>query len=195
MHESLAPPEPSELSGDWTRWIPIDRSEALRECNDRPVAVVHRRDGTEASEWFLPDSRFFRSDGAYRYDNLRYFVYAGTGRRKLAGLKIHRPEGEKEALEPMEAFNEAGEPVEIGSPAREKKKLPVQFRLLDVAGGPLAGVGYEVSFPDGTTARGKSDPQGWIRLKDNVQAGQAKLKLIPELAHERKDAPGRGASA
>jgi hypothetical protein len=189
MNEFLSPPDPWDITGDWARWIPVDRDEALRDCPYRKVAVLHRSSGVEMAEWFQPDSRFFRSDGPYRYDSLRYFVYAGRPQRKLAGVKVHRPEGGKEELEAMQAINAAGEAVNIGSPVKEKKKLPIQFRLLDLDGGGVAGVAYEVAFPDGSSIRGKSDPEGWIRLKDNVLAGQAKLKIIPEVDHRRKNAP------
>ncbi|MBW8888471.1 MAG: hypothetical protein JF616_12005 [Fibrobacteres bacterium] len=183
MNESLFSPEPWDITRDRVRWLPVDRSEALGACLYRRVAVVHRLHSIEAAEWLRPDSRFFRSDGAFPYDGLRYFVHTGVERRPLQALKVHRPVGEKNEV--LETEDEAGDAVNLGSPEK-KKKLPIQFRLLDIDGGSLAGIAYEVALPDGTTTQGKSDSDGWIRLMDNTKSGEAKLKIIPEQAHENK---------
>jgi len=139
--------------------------------------------GQDAASWFSPSSRFFGSDGPFRYDNLRYYMYTGVEPEKVKG-RTRPPEGEVSDLEPMEALDESGEPVSLASPIKKPKpKSPIEFHLVDSEGKPMAGIGYEAVLPDGTLKTGESDAEGFIRFPDNIHAGDAKLKLFPKQGH------------
>jgi hypothetical protein len=281
------PPDPADVARDWVRWRPVRREEAMRACGLRPVAVLHRVHGREAGEWLHPHSRFFRTDGPFLYEGLRYYVYTGAEMGKLKGLKI-LPPGEEEAWEEAEET----EPIPLGSPTSkvpptpkkyaipptpksdfpdlpdipdipdipdlpkipdlpelptipdlptlpglpeiptiptlpglelptvpglpemptipglpevppipglpgmpaipaipdaalaaaealaDKPKIPIEYRLLDGKGNPLPPTPFKVTLPDGTVKTGKSDAQGFIRIPDNTQTGQAKLEIL-----------------
>ena len=178
----------ADIGRDWVQWHPVGRSEALRACMNRPVAVVHRLSGRDVASVLTPNSRFYRSDGAFLYDGLRYFVYTGVGRGKLKALRIGGPT-EQEELEPMEALDEAGEAVNLSSPVKkEKKKKPIEFELLDGDGKPMPDLAFEVILPDGTAQKGKTDAEGWIRFPDNIHDGEVQLKVFPKGDHHPSDA-------
>jgi hypothetical protein len=172
-------PDPDAISGDWLRWHPIGREDALRICAFQPVAVVYRNQGVLAADWLDPDSRFFRADQPYLFDGLRYYADQGAQLGHLQGVRVSRPLGEMETLEVLDA---GGEPVNIGSPVpgapAPKKKVPVEFRLVDAEGNPMAGVAFEAILPDGKGASGNSDAEGFIRFPDNIYPGETKLKLV-----------------
>jgi hypothetical protein len=177
-----------EIARNRARWHPVGRSEALRACARSPVAVLSRLAGQDAASWLLPASRYFGSDGPFRYDNLRYYVYTGAEFGKLKG-RTRPPEGEEFDLEPMEVVGDSGEPISLSSPIKKPKpKLPIEFHLVDAAGKPMAGVDYEVILPDGTSRTGKSDAEGFIKFPDNIHPGEARLKLFPKQANAPADA-------
>lgn len=183
-----------DIARDWVRWRPVDRNDALRACAHRPVAVLSRVAGQDAASWLLPAGRFFGSDGPFRYDNLRYYVYTGAEPVNLKG-RTRPPPREEAELEPMEAVNESGETISLASQTKKPtKKLPIEFHLVDAAGKPMGGVDYEVILPDGTSRTGKSDAEGFIRFPDNTHEGEAKLKLFPKQGHAPAAAgrPGKG---
>jgi hypothetical protein len=179
----------ADIARDWIRWRPVSREDALRACRYRPVVVVYNVNSRLEAARLDISSRFFSSYGAFLYDNLRYFEHTGTESRKLRAVKF--PAREKEEFEPLVAFDENGEEVNLGSPVKkDKKKLPIEFQLVDLDGKPLSGIPYEVVLPDGTASQGKSGADGWIRLKDNIHGGEAQLSLFPNPKHERKNGPG-----
>jgi hypothetical protein len=232
----------AEMGRDRVQWQSVGRSEALRACLTRRVVVVHRSASGDVATLFESRNRFFRSDGPFRYDNLRYFVFTGVSSPKLKAVKIDRP-SETEALEPMEA--ETGEPISLGSPtarippkpkpfkipelptlptldiptipdlptlpgipkvpgfpeipqipgfpeiptlpvvpeldlelAEDKAFIPIEYRLLDGKGNPMPPTPFKITLPDGTVESGKSDADGFIRVPDNTQQGQAKLEIL-----------------
>jgi hypothetical protein len=68
--------------------------------------------------------------------------------------------------------------------AREKQeeKKPtawVEFELVDSEGEPLAGVGYRLTLPDGSTREGKVDARGRVRV-EGVEPGECSV-TFPEL--------------
>jgi hypothetical protein len=264
----------AEIGRDRTRWRQVSRVEALRGWRDKPVAVVHRGLSRDNASWFKPANRFFRADGPFLYDGLRYFQYVGAGSfgdsslKKSLGQLSKPPEAE---LEPMDAFDmNTGEFLALGSPAAKVPKkplapkppslpevpkppsipeldlpeipeipeiptlpeipgipdlptlpefaipkvpeipavpgvpqipglpdipdlpdvpvidielsnaplIPIEYRLLDGKGNPLPPTAFKVTLPDGTFKTGKSDAEGFIRIPDNKQKGQAKLELL-----------------
>ena len=186
-----------DIARDWVRWHPVGRSDALRACTHRPVAIIHRVASGDMADWLYPTSRFFSSNSPFLYDNLRYYLFTGAGMGKIKGMRVQRPEQETE-FEPMEFENELGEPVSLGAGEKKpKKKLPIEFHLVDAGGKAMAGIEYEVIMPDGTSETGKSDAEGFIRFPDNIHPGEAKLKLFPKQGHIPADAgrPGKGPSA
>ncbi|OJH38724.1 hypothetical protein BON30_21065 [Cystobacter ferrugineus] len=69
-------------------------------------------------------------------------------------------------------------------PREEKKeeKKPtawVEFELVDSEGEPLAGVGYKLTLPDGSTREGKVDAQGRVRV-EGIEPGEC-VVTFPEL--------------
>jgi hypothetical protein len=193
---SFPPPDPVAITRDWERWSLIPRAEALRACAFRWVAVVYRAHGLTTAAWLFPDSRFYRADHPIFYEELRYYAYAESPLGKLKAVRVDRPSGETQLLE---AFDEAGESLNLGSPVpgaaeKPKKKLPIEFLLTDPQGRPMPGVAYAAVLPDGKGYRGKSDAEGYIRFPDNIHPGEAKLKLFPDAAHTPADA-SRGAGS
>jgi hypothetical protein len=177
------------VTRDRTRWRPIARTEAVRLCRHHPVAVLHRIQSREAAAWLDGDPRFFKSDGPYLYEGLRYFLYTGAlQERALIGLR-QQPKPEAEELEPMEVLDMTGEAVNLGSPVKKpKEKKPIEFQLMDGAGKPYAGLEYEVVLPDGTARRGKTDDKGLVKFPDNIHPGEATLKVFPDHDHHPADA-------
>lgn len=195
--------DPATITGDWERWNPVPREEAVRACAYRWVAVVYTVQGMPMADWLSPESRFFRADQPLLFGDLRYYAHAESRLGRLKPVRVHRPLGEMELLE---ALDEAGEPVHLGSPLPEaekkpKPKLPIEFRLTDKRGRPMPGLAYEAILPDGKAIRGKSGPDGIILFPDNIHPGEAKLKLFPGHAHTPADAsrgsgtPALGAEA
>jgi hypothetical protein len=174
-------PDPGEITRDWVRWQAVDRSEAVVACHFRPVAVVHRVNACPAAAWLHPGSCFYGRDGAYLYEELRYYVFTGGTRPGLKGVRVDKPAQAGE-FEPLVAMNEAGEEVNLGSPLKkkpEKKARPIEFQLTGGDGKALAGMEYEVVLPDGTARR-----------------GQALLKIFPGHGHLGADATrGSGSPA
>jgi hypothetical protein len=62
-------------------------------------------------------------------------------------------------------------------PALPKKKIPIEFQLLDDLETPLAGRPFQLTLPDGSVKEGKVDAQGFIRVPDNTQEGESLLVL------------------
>jgi hypothetical protein len=198
LSDGTLAPDPGEITRDWVRWQAVDRSEAMVACHLRPVAVVHRVNACPAAAWLLPGSSFYGRDGAYLYEELRYYVFTGGMRPRLKGLRIDKP-AQPEDFEPLSVMNEAGEEVNLGSPLKkkpEKKAKPVEFQLTGGDGKALAGMEYEVVLPDGTVRRGESDAEGWIKIPDNMFEGEALLKVFPGHGHLGADATrGSGSPA
>lgn len=198
LSEGILALDPAEITRDRVRWHAVDRGEALAACRFRSVAVVHTVNACPAAAWLHPGSAFYSRDGAYLYDQLRYYVYTGGKRSLLKGLRVDKP-AEADELEPLVAMNEAGEEVNLGSPLKkdpEKKAKPVEFQLTGGDGKALAGMEYEVVLPDGTVRRGQSDAEGWIKIPDNMFAGEAQLKVFPGHEHHGADATrGSGSPA
>src|SRR4051812_16222989 len=97
----------NEILRDRLRWRPIGRGDAVHACRFYPVAVVHRIQSRYAASWLVPSHRFFRSDGPYAYEELRYYLFSGTGARNgLTGSMPTKPEPVE--MEPMEALDMAG---------------------------------------------------------------------------------------
>lgn len=125
LHDFLYhPPDPADVARDWVRWRPVSREDALRACGLRPVAVLHRVNGRAAGEWLHPQSRFFRADGPFLFDGIRYYVYTGAEMGKLKGLKI-LPPGEEAAWE--EADEQ--EPIPLGSPTAKVPPAPKKYAI------------------------------------------------------------------
>ncbi|MEO7778063.1 MAG: hypothetical protein ABIY63_11075 [Fibrobacteria bacterium] len=178
----------ADIARDWIRWRPVSRMDALRACRYRPVVVVYSVNSQLAAARFDISSPFFSNYGTFPYDNLRYYEHTGTESRKLTGPRATARE--KVEFEPLVALNEAGEEVNLGSPVKkDKKKLPIEFQLVDLDGKALSGIPFEVVLPDGTASQGKSGADGWIRLKDNIHGGEAQLSLFPNPKHERINGP------
>jgi hypothetical protein len=146
----------TEITRDRSRWVPIGRGDAVRFCRTLPVVVVHRIQSREAASWLDGDLRFFKSDGPYLYEGLRYFLYTGAlHARKLIGLKL-QPKPEAEELEPMEALDVSGELLNLGSPDLKKPappKAPAPPKLPDLpskqdAALPDLPAKPELSIPD-----------------------------------------------
>ncbi|MDB5105355.1 MAG: hypothetical protein JWP91_3044 [Fibrobacteres bacterium] len=177
---------------DRTRWTAISRHEAVHLSRVHPVAVLYRSQSRDVASWFDTSNRFYKTDGPYLYDSLRYYLLAGSEKPWLKSLgKL--TQSEPVEWEPLEAMDESGEPVPLGSPVRkEKPKHPIEFRLTDGAGKSIADAEYEVVLPDGTVRRGKSDADGFVRIPDNLHPGEARLKLIPKHIHHAADASRGG---
>jgi hypothetical protein len=76
--------------------------------------------------------------------------------------------------------------VPPGPAAREKEKEEekkptawVEFELVDSEGEPLAGVGYKLTLPDGSTREGKVDARGRVRV-EGIEPGEC-VVTFPEL--------------
>lgn len=244
-----------EIGRNRSLWQPVPRGVALTESRSRTVVVVHRTFGRETAGLFQPSNRFFRADGPYHYDALRYYVFLGEGVRSLQGrggslgLTNKPPEAE---LEPLEFEDQAtGEFRSLGSPTAKVPKpptspkvpgpssipetpsipkapslsetlrfpgirdlpdpptldipilpeipgipqvpdmpvlpldielptdpIPIEYRLLDGKGKAMPPTPFRVTLPDGSFKTGKSDTDGFIRIPDNRQKGQAKLELL-----------------
>lgn len=61
----------------------------------------------------------------------------------------------------------------------EQVRTWVEFRLLDLAGDPLADVRYEIELPDGSTQQGTTDGDGKAR-HDDIVAGACTI-TFPDL--------------
>ncbi len=163
-------------------WKPISRMEAVQFCRSQKVAVLHRTQSREAMSWFDSSNRFYRANGPYDYDSLRYFLFTGgsvkQGSEKNLGKLSKPPEVE---LEPLEILLDNGETLSLGSPVKKKQeKFPIEFQLVDGKGKPLSGKDWEVVLPDGTSRSGVSGSDGIILVPDNFQKGDAKLRLKPQ---------------
>lgn len=224
----------SAITRDRSQWSPISRGEALQACRSFPVAVLHRALSREAASWFDGSSRYYKADGPYLYESLRYFLFTGRSveRGLLKGLIIP-PKPKPMEWEAMEALDQAtGEFLSLGSPTtkvppkpvvpktpkppdasfpeipgkpeiptlpailtlptvptlpvipdlpvdlKDNPLIPIEFRLLDGKGNPMPPTPFKVTLPDGTAKTGKSDKEGFIRIPDNRQKGQAKLELL-----------------
>lgn len=117
-----------EIGRNRDLWRPILRAQALIESRAHTVAIIHRGPGRDAVTLFQPSNRFYRADGPYLYDGLRYFLYIGPGAgadhrlKKSLGMPSKPPEGE---LEPLEFEDQAtGEFRSLGSPTAKVPKSP-----------------------------------------------------------------------
>lgn len=188
-----------EIGRNGSLWRPIPRAMAISESRTRTVAVVHRGLGRDTATLFEPSNRFYRANGPYLYDGLRYFLYIGPGGgtdsrlKKSLGMPSKPPETE---FEPLEFEDQAtGEMRSLGSPVKKKSEPhPIEFQLLDAAGKAVAGTEYEVVLPDGSIRRGAAGADGFVRITDNIQKGEAKLTLQPKHGHESAVATSGAAS-
>ncbi len=240
--------------------------------------MLHRALSREAAFWFDGSSRYYKADGPYLYESLRYFLFTGRSveRSLLKGLIIP-PKPEPVEWEDMDAFDQTtGEFLSLGSPTSkvppkpavpktpkppsasipdtpripdipglpdlpsipeipglppipgmpqipglpaldipampeipgipkaptlpaipaiptvptppvipdlpvdltDDPLIPIEFQLLDGKGNPMPPTSFKVILPDGTAKTGKSDKDGFIRIPDNRQKGQAKLELL-----------------
>lgn len=73
----------------------------------------------------------------------------------------------------LPGFEEA--PELPGIPAPEK--LPIEIRLVDALGKPMADARYSLLLPDRSRKQGKTDASGFIRLPDNTLPGEVDLVL------------------
>lgn len=229
--ESL-PLDAVEIGRNRDLWRSIPRAQALSESRTHTVAVIHRGLGRDTVTLFQPSNRFYRADGPYRYDGLRYFLYIGPDAgadprlKKSLGMPSKPPET---VMEPLEFEDPAtGEFRSLGSPTAkvpkfpappkppglpsipdapalpelppipdipdipdlptlqefaipllsEKKLFPVEFQLVNAKGKPFPVTGFRVTLPDGSVREGKSGKDGFIRIPDNPQDGDAILELI-----------------
>jgi hypothetical protein len=62
--------------------------------------------------------------------------------------------------------------------AGKQEIIPIEFRLVDENGVPLAPTPFQLALPDGTVKEGESDADGFIRVPDNTQRGETTLLLI-----------------
>jgi hypothetical protein len=187
----------SAISKDRSVWQPISRGEALQACRSFPVAVLQRALSREAASWFDPSNRFYKADGPYLYDSLRYFLFTGPWVEKGLAKGLAVPPKPKQAeLEPMDAFDPAtGEFISLGSPVRKaKEKHPIEFQLVDGAGKAVADAEYEIVLPDGSVRRGKTDAEGLVKVEDNFHKGEAKLTLKSAQSLLTADATTGGAA-
>jgi hypothetical protein len=69
-----------------------------------------------------------------------------------------------------------------GSDPSEKTLRPIEIQLVNPKGKPLANRAYRMALPDGTQVQGQSDPDGFIRLPENTQAGEMDFALTSESA-------------
>ncbi|HKP97062.1 MAG TPA: hypothetical protein VJ385_15035 [Fibrobacteria bacterium] len=114
----------SEILRDGSRWRPLTRGEAVQACRAYPIAVVHRIHSRHAAAWLDPANRFFKSDGPYLYEGLRYFLFTGAG--SAQGISGANPPAKPEPveMEPLEAMDVSGEALNLGSPAVKKPAPP-----------------------------------------------------------------------
>ena len=49
------------------------------------------------------------------------------------------------------------------------------MHLVDQRGEPVPGRRFEITLPDGSTRQGFTDPDGWGRVSDFTQDGEAKI--------------------
>ncbi|MDB5051164.1 MAG: hypothetical protein JWO30_4235 [Fibrobacteres bacterium] len=115
----------SEIIRDKSRWRQIARGEAVHACREYAVVVVHRAQSRDSASWLDPANRFFKSDGPYLYDGLRYFLFTGSdfGKKKLSASGLPA-KPEQPELEPLEAMDISGEAMNLGSPALKKPPVP-----------------------------------------------------------------------
>lgn len=125
--ESL-PLDAVEIGRNRSLWLPVSRGVAITESRSRTVAVIHRAFGRDTVSLFQPSNRFFRSNGPYLYDGLRYFLYLGAGVSALqgGGKSLGKTNKPPEAeLEPLEFEDQAtGEFRSLGSPTAKVPKQP-----------------------------------------------------------------------
>ncbi len=69
-------------------------------------------------------------------------------------------------------------PALVPGPDADKKLFPIEFQLLNGQGDPFPATDFRVTLPDGSIREGKSGPDGFIRIPDNPQEGDASLQLI-----------------
>lgn len=182
-----------EIGRNRSLWRPIPRAQALTASRTHTVAIIHRGLGRDTVTVFQPSNRFYRANGPYLYDGLRYFLYIGPGAgadhrlKKSLGMPSKPPEGE---LEPLEFEDQAtGEIRSLGSPVKKKlEPHPIEFQLVDAAGKAIADAEYEVILPDGSVRRGATGADGFVRITDNMHKGEAKLTLKPSHGHKSADA-------
>jgi hypothetical protein len=179
-------------------WRSIPRAQALSESRTHTVAVIHRGLGRDTATLFQPSNRFFRANGPYLYDGLRYFLYIGPGGgdtrlNHSLGMASKPPEAE---LEPLEFEDQAtGEFRSLGSPVKKKlEPHPIEFQLVDAAGKAIADAEYEVILPDGSVRRGSTRADGFVRITDNMHKGEARLTLKLKHSHKSADASSGAAS-
>lgn len=190
----------AEIGRNRSLWLPIPRVQALMESRGRTVAVIHRGPGRDTVTLFQPSNRFYRANGPYLYDGLRYFLYIGPGPgadpllKKSLGMPSKPPEG---PLEPLEFEDPAtGEFRSLGSPIKKKSEPhPIEFQLMDAGGKAIADAEYEVVLPDGSVRRGSTGADGLVRITDNMHKGEAKLTLKPKHGHRTADASSGASSA
>ncbi len=173
---------PVDIRRDGMRWKRLDRGEALRAWRVQPVVVISRNQSRETAAWFDSGSRYYRVDGPYDFSGLAYYAYLGGGKEKRSAGRL-QPKPEPEVFEPLEAINElTGEAMSLGSPEKkvpDKKKFPIEFKLVTGGGDPLGPTDYQLTLPDGQVLTGTSDQDGFVRVPDNKQSGEVKLVLVP----------------
>lgn len=113
------------ISRDSSLWRRISRGEAIQACRGFPVAVLHRALSREAASWFDGSNRFYKADGPYSYESLRYYQFTGVSAERglLKGLVVP-PKPQPMEWETMEAVDQAtGELLSLGSPTT---KVPLK---------------------------------------------------------------------
>jgi uncharacterized Zn-binding protein involved in type VI secretion len=68
--------------------------------------------------------------------------------------------------------------VETTSDPLFVQRTVFQAQVVDSAGKPIAGCGYELTLPDGTVVQGKTDNDGRIEVDASNQQGQCSLVLV-----------------
>jgi hypothetical protein len=167
-----------QIEANRSQWKRISRREAIEWCRRNRVVVVHREKGVDVVSVFSPQSRFFSGNGPYPYSTYQYFLDLGARQKDF----VHNAAAGEKTAKPFDPFDASQyTPLDEVEPA---KLYPIVFELAGSNGKPFPPTAYELTLPDGSKRTGTSGADGFIRHEFNRQPGQAKLKLLPELAND-----------